>query len=76
MTSSEQLVNDNAIRDWQKANDLLIAKVRKMRKALGYTLGPLEVISKLGRCAQGGEQTGNQMHVWEAVKIIKEALKD
>lgn len=42
--------------------------------ALEYALTPLEVIGKLGHCAQGGEQDGNQMHVWEAIKIIKKAL--
>ena len=50
--------------------------VDKMRHALEYVQEILAVIGKLGHCPQGGEQTGNQMHVWEAEKIVKAALKD
>lgn len=55
--------------------DKLQEDVQKMRRALEYVEPILAVIGKLGQCAQGGEQTGNQLHVWEAQKIVKHALK-
>jgi hypothetical protein len=45
-----------------------------LRDALIYVQEPLLIIGKLGHCPQGGEQTGNQIHIWEAEKIIKKAL--
>jgi hypothetical protein len=59
-TSDDNLAQQTAIND--------------MAAALSYSLDPLEVIGKLGHCAEGGEQNGNQLHVWEACKIIKYVL--
>ncbi len=47
---------------------------RPLREALEYVLPIIEVIGRTGICSQGGEQTGNQEHVWEAEKIILKAL--
>lgn len=50
-------------------------KVR-LRKALEYVSPILDVITRIGRLAQGGEQTGNWIHVAEADKIVKAAMKE
>jgi len=42
--------------------------------ALNYARSPLEVISRIGRCAEGGEQNGNRIHVMEAVAVIDRAI--
>ncbi len=46
-----------------------------LKHAVEYSLDPLKVIGKLGHCSEGGEQSGNQMHVWEAIKVSEAALK-
>lgn len=50
-------------------------RMNSMRYALEYVKPILEVIGRNGQCSQGGEQTGNRIHVIEAERIVTRALK-
>lgn len=58
------------------ASQRVDTKLKAAIFALAYAELPLEVISRIGHLAQGGEQTGNWIHVVEAHKIIVRTLKE
>lgn len=43
-------------------------------KALEYVQEAIKPVSETGRLPEGGEQTGNRLHIWEAEAIIAKAL--
>lgn len=76
LTKETELLNMATSAAEKLSSRLAAAQSREGRHvaALEYVQPILEVIGRLGRCAEGGEQTGNKVHVWEAEKIIKAAL--
>lgn len=54
--------------------DSLRDENERLREALEYTALILKVLSRLGHCPEGGEQTGNRMHVMEAEGIVNRVL--
>ena len=51
----------------RKINDLLI-------NVITAAIPPIEVVCRIGRCAEGGEQTGNQLHFWQVKEQLNTAL--